>query len=596
MRSMTGEKVSITKSLSLLHHGRTRDVEVHVVLCAEDATRKFGTQLAKTLLVLQSKMKSLYSLLWISQAVLVAHAFYSSPIRSVHSTERSSSAIGVLFKPRGRVVKDPKTGFYRPAPADDGSRRARIGTKLGQGWTSLKKVVYGTVDGVAGLPSKIRPTMQESNIYEGYNEVQRRVYESSESPGKRLMKEYANRKFVEPTPRAKSPFDSIKGAVYGTVDVASQIASTVSKAEEEPVIERDFKPVVRANLVADEQIKKSLPDLKSENPVRRAMAEQKIRKFETGDGLPESVLAVPRFFRFLKLLFFQAGDLAQKTAEELSKMPDQVSEFVDNTQRFLASIPVAIQKTIDDVKAVPDQVQQKQREVQQTIDQGVATTKKVVEDVKAIPSNLQKTVQQTQDSVKATVEAVDETVTRGKVLLGLEKAKPRPPKSKPPTPLTAKQIGWKVASGVASGAGKVAWWAGKGLAIVAWKGAQKAFEVGSEAIKEQQAKAKETTVPAAPVAKPTADVVTRAPRLSTDKPADTAKPMETKAEKPADFTTVSVKEASKTEEEVTPLVSESNAEAFGKKQADLNRQVEEALKQAEEALEMAKKQELPKNK
>jgi len=65
------------------------------------------------------------------------------------------------------------------------------------------------------------------------------------------------------------------------------------------------------------------------------------------------------------------------------------------------------------------------------------------------------------------------------VRLELEKPKPSPPKAPPPSPPTAGEVGLKiagsVAKGVSTGTAKFVWWVGKGAAVTAWNGVQKAF-------------------------------------------------------------------------------------------------------------------------
>jgi hypothetical protein len=92
--------------------------------------------------------------------------------------------------------------------------------------------------------------------------------------------------------------------------------------------------------------------------------------------------------------------------------------------------------------------------------------------------------------VQDTTQVVEEGITSAKVLVGLEPPKPKPPKVPPTTTTTTSPttpLGWKVAGMLATSTAQVAWWAGKGVAWMTWKGIELAWN--NKGVVEQQARA-----------------------------------------------------------------------------------------------------------
>ena len=197
-----------------------------------------------------------------------------------------------------------------------------------------------------------------------------------------------------------------------------------------------------------------------------------------------------------------------------------------------------------------------------------------------IPSKTQQSIVATRQSVANTIQAVDEVATKAKILVGLEKPVPKPPKMPPPKPLTTKDIGIMVAKGLTTGLLKASLWAGKEAAILSWNGAKFAVDKGVALYQEREAQSQDietrtveppmSTVVEAPksseiiIEKNTVDLL---PTKTPSKP----KPV---AEQVVPASTVEVEAP-----QATQTVSE--------KQAEIDRQVSNALRLAEEALEIA---------
>jgi len=492
--------------------------------------------------------------------------------RARRPTELELNEFRIVNKKRSKVVVDPKTGFYRPERTPIASEQppARSGKGLVNAWNALKDVVYGSVDGIRSVPDRLKGK-DEKGIIDGYAEVQERIYKKSGSPGERFLREYENRGgpvLDSQDSGSASVFDTVKGAVYGTLDTASSLATPQRDGELERL--ESFKPVVKSSLGSSQEIRSSINDLQSSNPVKKLIAKNKIRDFEKKERDVQAAIERHKNTRAVKEVAYRLGDAAQSTAKELSKLPDRVSGLYKRTSSFMASIPNTVERTIDAVADIPNTLQDKVAAVQKSIDGSIDSTKQAIEGVKAIPikvketaENVERTARQTGENFIAAVDTVDETLSKGKVLLGLEKPKPRPPNLPPPKPLSASDVGWKIAGGVATAAANVAWWVGKSAAFLTWKGAQFALEKGVEAWNETDSSTvmKLTSVPSIKSAPPkTAPLPTGVSEQTVEKPTKPKEAPKQDTEKP---------KSKRIEVERNP---------------DLDVQVSEALKLAEEAL------------
>ena len=211
--------------------------------------------------------------------------------------------------------------------------------------------------------------------------------------------------------------------------------------------------------------------------------------------------------RKFKESVYQLGDVVVASAESLASVPNKVSQAADETQvlakkvkKVADEIPSKVDKVVSTVTGIPDQVKSASNQVQSSVKTTVDGTKQVIDEVIEIPTKIENSVKDTQKKVQDTQEKVNEAVTSVKVLMGLEKPVPKPPKVPPPPEPTLNELGMKLAGsavkGVVTGTAKVAWWAGKGVAVSAWNGAQSAVENARK--KDEVVKADETIVPTKP--------------------------------------------------------------------------------------------------
>ncbi|CAB9505842.1 expressed unknown protein [Seminavis robusta] len=356
------------------------------------------------------------------------------------------------------------------------------------GWASLKKAVYGTVDGVGAIGAALKSKSSELPVEEGYRQTETTILKESNSvlsPGQRLMNQYRERSTVAPPAPAQdqsksTAFDAFKETVYGTIDVASSVFDDQPKDTE---TRRSFKPLVQSTLSSPE-IQKALPDLQSNNFIARKIAEKKIQDWEKKERKRQLALEREEAARKIKESVYQVGDATVWAAKTLATAPEAVSKVASETTVFVKGTVKQVQTNVDQAvstaTAIPSQVTATADDVQNAVKESVEKTKQTVEEVKAIPGKTKKLIDDTTETVTNVKSAVEEAVVDTKVFLGLEKAKPKPPKRPPPPPQTASEIGLEIAgkvlTGAATGTAKLAWWAGASTAKAAWNATVSAIQ------------------------------------------------------------------------------------------------------------------------
>ena len=542
-------------------------------------------------------------LLW---AATTADAFTSSPTQqlapfsnsAVPPSTGTSSSTSLFafrfFKPRNRVVKDPKTGFYRPAKSLPLSIPASDDPSL---WDQTKEGLYRAVDGITGL-AETNPFVkqQAANVVtEGYSDVERRVLKDATksgvnpfrpSPGDRLVREYQQRNRAEGDTdllRNKSVWKTIKGAFYSTVDLAASAISNDSDddaASSSGVVE-GIKPVVRES-IASPPLQKAIAELEfSNNPVKQALARRTLSEFEKQyEEANNSNKERKATAESVKQAIFGVGDAASETIDTLAQLPAKVTTTTLRVSAFLQRLPADVQRSVKAVRSIPARINETTQKVQSSIDETIVSTRQTVEDIAMIPSKAQQSIVATRERVTNTIQAVDEVATKAKILVGLEKPVPKPPKMPPPKPMTTKDIGITVAKGLTTGLLQASLWAGKEAAILSWKGAKFAFNKGVALYQEREAQSQENETRAVATPMPTTVETPRPSKIIIEKntvnllPEKTPKKSMTEVKSAVQVRAIEVE---------APIVTQSVSE----KQAEIDRQVNKALRLAEEALEIA---------
>ena len=367
-------------------------------------------------------------------------------------------------------------------------------------WKSFKSGIYKSVDTVGSLASKLRPTFRSDPPREGYNDViERRVFDddTTGSPGERLMKEYKQRApSIEVAQPEVSSFDTFKESVYSATEGMFQ----EQNVKQQPTIVT-FKPATQPNIAASAQVREALPQLNSRNPVKRWLAERKIRQWEEEQRRREAALEFELQIQSIKDTVYTVVDTVQAGVNVIAQTPSNIAEAASATQDvamsfvdWASTVPGAIQSTAETIASIPAQVSQTVTGVQETMDTTVKSTQQFVEDVAAIPQKVQQSVEGTTRTVENTVKSVDDAVTTVKIWTGLEEPPPPPPK--PPKELTVSNIAWSVTEGVTD----LAWWLGKGALQLGWMGTRAAFKSATKPKQKKivRTKAADTRPPAPP--------------------------------------------------------------------------------------------------
>ena len=470
----------------------------------------------------------------------------------------------VLVKERPKVRLDRETGKLTeisPAPTDKKSNNP---------WKLVKRAAYSTADAVTSLPSKLaRNKNAPMRTVDGYSAtIEKPVLKttSSASPGERLMKEYQVRALETDKEPAKNLFDEIKNGLYSTVDGVSNMVKKDTTSTS-TLKQETFKPVVQPTLAASSQVKDALPDLKSKSPGKRWLAEFKIRNWEEQHRRKQRQLEREEAAQNFKEAAYQMGDALVFLLESLAQLPDKINEAAIVTKaatmatmQWFQSLPGMVDTTVQTIAAIPTRVNEQVTQVQTTVESSIETTKKAVEEVQAMPTKIQK-------SVETTKKNVDDTITNVKVLVGVEKKVPAPPKTPPPKPLSNEELAGKVAWGLVTFTAKTAWWVTVGVAKLSFAGAKLAYAQVTENLADErmlvEPEVSVTTIveiPEPQVATPPAK-----PKMATPpSPVAASKPQTTTSQPKAAFATEQVVEKKEAPKKADATPKKPNQSPFSK--------------------------------
>ena len=383
----------------------------------------------------------------------------------------------VLVKERARVSLDRNTGKLTeisPAPSMDNGRTDS------SPWNVFKKTVYGAADLVTSLPSAVSKSSKPtpSKPVDGYSSTLKKS--SVESPGQLLMREYQARALDTKDKPPTTAFEEIKTRFYNTFDgIVTNMVRPEQTPKSPPPPLQSFKAVVKPTFASSPVVKEALPDLQSKSPGKRWLAELKIRSWDKEQQRRKRKYERDQAAEKFKKVVYGIGDAMVDSFKSTMTLPDRIqaasrdiSEASSEFMTWASSVPGTVERTVDTVTQIPEQVQTK-------LETSIETTKKVVQDVQAIPDKIE-------EAVEVTQQTVEDIVYNAKVLVGMEKKKPVPPKVPPPPPLTAQEVAWKVAKGVVTVSAKLAWWGMVGVAKLGVSGAQLGYQKLSDTIVQQQ--------------------------------------------------------------------------------------------------------------
>jgi hypothetical protein len=410
--------------------------------------------------------------------------------------------------------------FFAQPPSSSSSSSASSSSSSKATQSTTRSNDYNVMEGYAKIEEEFRAKQEKK----------RTAVASSSSrkfgaviPGDRILNEYKETRRVDNDTTSSSSsgssstssssskikgFDAFKERLYDSVDAASNLLVLSNKkggsqksitkkppltALEEAVTANTFgttfKPAVRARQAtsSDEVLLKALDNasnINNKNPIQKLTADIKVRELAWKEEARQAARQRQAALDNFKERFYQASD----AIVALPKVAATTTQNVVQTTR----------QTMDTVKSVPAKIQQQADAVQQSIQASIQTTKNAIETVKSIPERVQTTVSDIKEQVQTTAQTTQATVqkvtqvatevsTTTKVWLGLEKPKPKPPKSLPPPSTAEPKITTQtVLQGTARVTGKVAWFLGKESVALLGKFGQLVVEMGSEALQQQQ--------------------------------------------------------------------------------------------------------------
>lgn len=364
----------------------------------------------------------------------------------------------------------------------------------------LKNTLYNVGDGLSSMSNKFSSGAKPI-VKGGYKEKKA----SKASPTLRILENLQTPKAVEAPPPA-SVLDSVKSTLYGTADTISSLAQQNKEQSSRKIVASSER------LERSKQVLEVLPDLQDPNPIKRLSAEWKIKDLELQENLREKQQQVASTVDAFKSAIYAAIDVFETIVAFLQKLPDRIQKSIRKVLNFVESVPVVVEETVETVTSIPAKVEEKTEDIQTSVTETVKKTQQTIDEVKSIPSKVQQNVETTKANVKSAVNTAEEVSTNIKVLLGLEKPVPKPPKQPPPKPSTGADLAKDLLGTTASGVGKVLWWVTKetaGLAFEATKvGAEKVKDIATSKMKEA-AQAKSTITNAVPPPKPASKPVSK---------------------------------------------------------------------------------------
>jgi hypothetical protein len=348
------------------------------------------------------------------------------------------------------------------------------------GWDTLKRVFYGSVDLVSDLSSKLSSQDDQASlrITDGYSSLEQSV-KKAETPARRLVEEYEARavelgvgkeKAMGSSTKTKprTSFDAFKERLYS----ASDTFGAVPVEPQTPLMKLGRSIPYKKSLAQELGGIDRVEDLLSEDAVKRFQAQKEIREREArlrAEARNEKI-------RAKKEDLYRVVDAMQAAVDSFPESIEKTEKVLKESIDVVKEIPTKVSKVVEEVKAIPTTVKMKADETKKVVAESIDRTTRVVEEVIDVPQKIKEKVQDTQKTFTVTQDTMNEGVTDMKVTLGLEKPKPKPPKTPPPEEETLNDLALKATSNVAAGVGKAAWWATKSVASAAWNGAQSAIQ------------------------------------------------------------------------------------------------------------------------
>ena len=229
-----------------------------------------------------------------------------------------------------------------------------------------------------------------------------------------------------------------------------------------------FKPVSKPSNNKDTTMTKLTPyfaDLNSSNPITVAKAKFAIAMKERTQRRRIQEQKRREAVDDAKQKVFTVIDAIQSFATLILNLPKQIEDSIQTAEEAIQQTKLQTIQTVKDVQAIPSKVKQTVKDTKRSVEDTQRAALKTVEEVKSIPQKIEQSVVNTKKSIKETKQGVENFVQKAedltfdaKVIAGLEQPKPKPPPSPPPPPppKSSKEIAMDVAGTVAKTTGKLA--------------------------------------------------------------------------------------------------------------------------------------------
>lgn len=333
----------------------------------------------------------------------------------------------------------------------------------------FKRTVYRGVDSIQSF-GKGKPA-GETKVIDGYTERNAALLSKADPSSTVSLFSNKGNKQQE----RGSPFDQVKSALYGTLDFAERGISNKSEDAGNLRDRVDSLPIISAadansngSLLSPQVLAELKLDLKSGNLLKRGNAQLRLFQLEGKERVRLQKLETQLKLDEAKRFVYSVFDGIRSFVDLVLTIPGEAQKAAESTARFAASIPGTIEGAVETVQSIPSKALETVDGIQCKVDETVSTAKLIVADVRDLPNKVQRKTDETKQTIAKAIETVNDAATNVKILVGVEKPKPKPPSTPPPTPPKASDIAIKAAGFVFTTTGKMTWWLGKTVGSAAY--------------------------------------------------------------------------------------------------------------------------------
>ncbi|GAX15752.1 hypothetical protein FisN_3Lh190 [Fistulifera solaris] len=464
----------------------------------------------------------------------------------------------------------------------------------------FKKTIYTGVDTLQNLAKG--KAAAESKVIDGYSERKAALLGKAE-PSSTVSLFATEDKFQL---SKDSPFDQVKDVFYGTLDIAGKAITNKPEASAEVRMKRvNSLPVLsvaevssKGSLLSPQVLAELEPRLRSGNIFNRLAAQVELVQLEGKERIRLQRLETQKKVEEVKDFVYAVADSIKSFVNFMLSMPREIQKAAESTARFAATIPETVEDAVETMQAIPVKAKETVEDIQNKVESTVSTTKQFVADVRDLPNTVQRKADETKQTFTKVIETVNDGATSVKVLVGLEKPKPKPPSIPPPSPPKASDVVFKVTGFVLKTTGKATWWLAKAIGTAAYNAVVERLDSNKAGTKHQtssnaaeqamKVKAKQSVQvksPTAALQKPTP----RSSPVATNKPLAPPKPPKTQPDASENVKKSSLKAPPFPPKQAIVDKVDKKAPSTRRDLSSLDEEVRNALQQAAEALEGAER-------